>query len=162
MIRIVYQASIEQFKALWNYSMSNTYQYFLKGLKEGVIEFWTVEVEEKLIAELYIFWDSTDKDEANGKNRAYLCAFRVSNTYQGQGIGTLLMNTVLNKIKEVGYTEVTIGIDNREYEKLKKMYHSFGFTELLKSTNVDHHYINQNGEPTEYDEEFQIYINRMR
>ena len=156
-----YRGTIDQFQELWNYTGSNIYQYFLKGLKENVIEFWTVEVEHKLIGELYIFWDSIDKDEANGLNRAYLCAFRIKETFQGQGIGSHLMNTVIKRVKEVGYTEITIGIDNSEYKKLKGMYSKFGFTELLKVTSVDNHYIDKNGNPTEYDEEYQIYINRF-
>ncbi len=157
----VYQGTIGQFKELWNYSNSNTYNYFLEGLKKDIIEFWTVEVDNTLIAELYIFWDSVDKDEANGVNRAYLCAFRVEKKFQGKGIGSSLMNRVINRIKEKGFNEITIGIDNREYDKLNNMYERFGFKELLKSTCIDNHYIDENNNPTKYKYDYQIYINRL-
>jgi len=157
----IYQATVEQFKALWNNSNTKTYQYFLKGIKHHIIEFWTVEIDQKLIAELYIFWDSIDKDEANGIDRAYLCAFRVKKDFQGQGIGSQLMQRVLSRIKEKGYKEVTIGIDNSEYGKLKRLYDKYGFTDLLKTTHIDYHYLDEQGKPMTYDEAFQIYINRL-
>jgi hypothetical protein len=40
-----------------------------------------------LIGELYIFWDLEDKDEANGKERAYLSAFRIEEELRGLGLG---------------------------------------------------------------------------
>ena len=157
----VYQATIEQFKELWEYSNTSTYKYFLKGITDDVIEFWTMEVNNQLIAELYIFWDSVDKDEANGTNRAYLCAFRVQKEYQGLGYGSLLMNRGIDRVKENEFTEITIGIDNREYQKLKSMYEKFGFNEMLKSTQIDNHYLDESGHPVKYNEEYQIYISRI-
>ena len=155
------QGTLDEFKRLWNYSKSSTYNYFLENMGRGIIEFWTIEEEDNLIAELYIFWNSIDKDEANGKDRAYLCAFRVQKEFQGKGIGSLLMKKVIYRIKEKGFQEVTIGIDNREYVKLKELYEKFGFNELLKSTYTDNHYFDEEGNPTIYDEKYQIYINKL-
>lgn len=155
---IVRQANIEEFKSLWNYSNSPTYNYFLRNLTENNIEFWTVEESKKLVGELYIFWNSEDKDEANGSIRAYLCAFRIQKEYQGKGYGTLLMNTVIQRIKDKGFKEVTIGIDNDEYEKLNIMYNKFGFTKLIKKTNIDHHYIDDNNKPMIYEEAYNLKI----
>ncbi|MDD3129740.1 MAG: GNAT family N-acetyltransferase [Candidatus Izemoplasmatales bacterium] len=158
---VIRQASIEEFKELWEYSGSTTYKYFLDNLESRNVEFWTIDNEGDLIGELYIFWNSDDKDEANGYNRAYLCAFRVDKGYQGKGYGSQLMKRVLKRVRNRGYTEVTIGIDNREYKKLKSMYNKFGFDKLLKSTKVDNHYKNFQGKSTIYDEDYQIYINYL-
>lgn len=80
-------------KELCNYSNTNTYKYFIEGLLKGNIEFWTVEntKNNNLIGELYIFWNSTDLDEADGFNRAYLCAFRINQKFRGLGLGSKLM-----------------------------------------------------------------------
>ncbi len=40
-----------------------------------------------MIGELYIFWDLEDKDEANGKDRAYLSACRIEEELRGLGLG---------------------------------------------------------------------------
>lgn len=143
-------ADINDFKKVWNNSNSPTYKYFLDQLIKKNIEFWTIELEDNLIGELYIFWNSEDKDEANGVNRAYLCAFRIEKEYQGLGYGKLLMNTVLERIKSKGYTEVTIGIDNDDFIKLESMYKKMGFLTHIKSTNIDYHYIDKEGMPTMY------------
>lgn len=152
------QGTIEEFKTLWNNTESTTYKYFLNNMKKNIIEFWTIEEQDNLIAELYIFWDSIDKDEANGINRAYLCAFRVNKNYQGKGYGSLLMKRVIERIKEKKFNEVTIGIDNKEFEKLKSMYQKFGFTKLIKNTYIDNHYLDRDGNPTKYDESYMIMI----
>ncbi|KFZ26823.1 MAG: Acetyltransferase (GNAT) family protein [Candidatus Izimaplasma bacterium HR2] len=149
-------ADINDFKKEWNYSNTPTYKYFLNQLINENVEFWTIELSNKLIGELYIFWDSEDKDEANGINRAYLCAFRIKEEYQGQGYGKLLMNAVLKRIKSKGYTEVTIGIDNDNFLKLEEMYNKIGFIVHVKSTNVDYHYINKEGKPTTYKDSYML------
>ena len=154
-------ASVEEFKKLWNYSESNTYKYFLNLLENNQIELWTAVISDELIAELYIFWDSPDKDEANNKNRAYLCAFRVRKDYQGLGIGTTLMTKVFNRIKSKGFNEVTIGIDNDNYLKLLSMYKRFGFNVFVKSTYIDLHYLNKNNQPTEYKEPYELYLSKL-
>ena len=149
-------ADINEFKTMWNYSNPQTYNYFLDQLMKKNVEFWTVELSNNLIGELYIFWDSEDKDEADGVNRAYLCAFRIEKEYQGQGYGKRLMNTVLERIKSKGYTEVTIGIDNDDFIKLESMYKKIGFSIHVKSTSVDYHYINKEGDPTIYKEPYML------
>ena len=88
---IIREATIEDFKKLWEHSGSTTYEYFLKNLESRNVELWTVENYGELIGELYIFWNSIDKDEADGVKRAYLCAYRINKEYQGQGIGSKLI-----------------------------------------------------------------------
>lgn len=155
------QASVIEFEELWNYSNSPTYNYFLKGIKSSNVEFWTVDNNGTLIGELYIFWDAADKDEANGFDRAYLCAFRISNEYQGMGIGSKLMKRVIKRIEEKGYTEVTIGIDNDEYTKLEAMYNHFGFSTKIKMKNIDDHYFNAEGQKVIQNESYNLVMKNL-
>lgn len=141
-------ASVDEMKTLWNYSQSNTYHYFVNGIENGNIEFWALEQDNKIIGELYIFWNSPDQEEANGVDRAYLCAFRVSQDHQGKGYGSLLMNRVFDRLLEKGIKEATIGVDNDDYERLNAMYQKWGFNTLVKTKEVDLHYIGKNGLPS--------------
>lgn len=43
--------------------------------------------------ESYMLFDLEDKDFSDGKNIAYLCAFRVRKEYRRQGNGSRLMTT---------------------------------------------------------------------
>jgi len=67
------------------------------------------------------------------------------------------MKRVFERIGEKGFKEITIGIDAREYEKLKGMYTSWGFTQLIKSKDVDHHYVDDSGNPTPA-ETYEVYL----
>ena len=154
------QATIEEFQNYWSNKFLNTKNYFCNGIVENRIEFWAVENIEtgKFIGELYIMWDSVDKDEANGINRAYLCAFRVNHELQGQGIGSKLLDRVLERVADYGFDEVTIGIDNSNYDKLLHMYTSHGFTKKIKRKYVDDHFIDCNGFPAEDKNGYDIFL----
>lgn len=66
--------TISELRTLWGNNNLPTQNYFIKGISEGNIEFWTVEDENsnRSIGELYIIWNSEDKDEADRESRAYL------------------------------------------------------------------------------------------
>jgi GNAT superfamily N-acetyltransferase len=149
---------------LWGNSNLPTQMYFVEGIEKGNIEFWTIEneLDNSLIGELYIFWNSEDEDEANGSFRAYLCAFRINKEYRGKGLGKKLIQRVLQRIKEKGFCEVTIGADNDDAERLTSIYKSWGFSELLKLQNIDYHYIDINNNPTKYEEPYALYLNKIK
>jgi hypothetical protein len=73
----------------------------------------------------------------------------------------MLMQRVLSRVKEKGFSEVTIGADNDDAEKLSAMYKSWGFTELIKLSNTDYHYIDKNNNPTYYEVPYALYLNRL-
>lgn len=151
---------VYNFEQYWNFSLSNTYNYFLKHITDGSMLFYSIKNKERIFGELYALLDSPDKDEANGENRAYLLAYRIEKEFQNKGYGKKLMNTVIQELESLGYNEITIGVDNREYEKLSSLYSSFGFTEILKEKDVDLHYITKNGTPEQLDEPYKLLIRR--
>jgi ribosomal protein S18 acetylase RimI-like enzyme len=150
------EATVEEFMSLWNYSGSNTYKYFLKGIQSNEITFLTIIDNDKLISELYIFWDSPDKEEANGISRAYLCALRVQKDYRGKGLSSMM----IEKAKEIavakGFNELTIGVDNDNYAKLSSIYDRWGFNTIVKQTNIDYHYRDENNNPHVEDEAWDL------
>ncbi|WP_425448923.1 GNAT family N-acetyltransferase [Dethiothermospora halolimnae] len=155
-------ATADDIRSLWSDNNLPTKNYFIKGVEEENIEFWTVEDEEskKLIGELYIFWDSEDKDEANGVNRAYLCAFRIEKDYQGRGLGSKLMKKVIKRIEEKGFNEITIGVDDND-EKLINMYNAWGFDTHIKTTTIDYHNVDDAGNPLK-DDPYRIYLKKLK
>ena len=160
---MVRKGSTQEMKALWDYSNSPTYNYFVQGLDSGNIEFWTLEdqKENKLVGEIYVFHKSQDLEEANGSSRAYLCAFRIQKSHQGLGLGSQLMKAVFNDLRLQGFSEVTIGIDNDNYDKLKNMYNRWGFTEFIKSQHYDYHYLDKNHQPVYYEKPSDLFLKRL-
>lgn len=126
---------------------SPTIKNFWKNLQSGNAEFWTVENEDgHLIGELYVFHLLADEDFANGKDKAYLCAFRIKKMWRGQGIGTQLITTVIKHLKETGCKTVTIGVDANEPDN-QRLYSRLGFTKKIKDCYIDPCDIDENGQP---------------
>lgn len=133
-------ATKEEMLSLWGYKDVNTASptaiFFHNNISSGNTIFWTVEEDDELIGELYVFKDLSDKDFADGTSTAYLCAFRVREDYRGQGIGSKLLEHVLDDIKSKGFSKATIGVSPDEERNLK-LYKSFGFNNKVKECYVD-------------------------
>ena len=126
--------------ALWGYrelrTASPTAKFFCSNINSGNADFWTLDNDGELIAELYVFRELADKDFADGKNTAYLCAFRVKKDYRGQGYGSRLMGAVLAELKESGLRHVTIGVGSDESRNIR-LYRRLGFTTKIKDCHFD-------------------------
>ncbi|GAA4830464.1 hypothetical protein GCM10023310_04410 [Paenibacillus vulneris] len=142
------RGSIKDFDDLhWSWNKpSMTKDIFRKRIELEVQEIWVAEYKDMLIGELHLIWVSEDKDEANGINRAYLLSYRVHPDYQGNGVGSCLMNRVLRRIFENGFNEVTIGVEQTE-EKLVQMYNAWGFCNFIKTKVIDQHGFDSQGNP---------------
>ena len=57
-------------------------------------------------------------------------AFRIRETYQNKGYGTYLLKTVLTALKEQGYCEFTVGVEDDNFRAIH-MYQNMGFKEVL-------------------------------
>ena len=86
------KATDQEMLSLWGYKNMDpvppTALFFAQNISSGNAEFWTLNDNDQIIGELYIFWNLGDKDFADGKNRAYLCAFRIKSEYRGKGHGS--------------------------------------------------------------------------
>ena len=134
------KATVEEMLTLWGHqdfeSAPPTARFFSANLLSENAEFWTIEHDGKLISELYVFKSLDDKDYADGKTRAYLCAFRVSPEYRGQGLGSRLMQSVFYHLKDCGFSSVTIGVDETEEANIR-LYRRLGFTTKIKDCYSD-------------------------
>ena len=134
------KATAAEMLELWGYkeldTASPTAKFFYDNINTGNADFWTIDKDGELIAELYAFFNLEDKDFADGKTTAYLCAFRVKKEYRGQGNGSMLMTEVLKDIKEKGYQKVTIGVGSDEPQNYR-LYQRLGFNTKIKDCHYD-------------------------
>lgn len=84
----------------------------------------------RLVGELHAMYQSDDKNYAVQGIRAYLFAFRIHKDYQGKGYGKYLLKKVIDILKERGYHEFTVGVEDDNL-KAQHIYHSFGFDEIV-------------------------------
>lgn len=83
-----------------------------------------------LIGELHVTWRSDDPRFAIAGQRAYLSAFRVREDRQGHGSGSFLLDSVIRRIAQAGYREITVGVED-DNARAKHMYARAGFTEFV-------------------------------
>lgn len=125
---------------------SPTALFFVQNIESGNAEFWALEDNGQIIGEIYIFWRLDDRDFADGKSRAYLCAFRVKKGYRGKGYGTFLIKNILEYVKSKGVPIATIGVAETEEQNIR-LYHRLGFTHKIKDCFEDPCNVNEEMEP---------------
>ncbi len=152
---LIRKATGEEMLRLWGFSDAETAspnaRFYYRNIASGNAVFWTVDRDGALIGELYVFLDLDDKDFADGKGTAYLCAFRVREGYRGQGLGSRLMHAALTELKEMEFHTATIGVGADKPQNIR-LYRHFGFTEKVKDCHYDPCGMDENNQP-EYEEE---------
>lgn len=124
----------------------NTTRFFREALESGRAEFWTAEDHGRLVGELYAFLTLDDARFADGASTAYLCAFRVAEDMRGRGIGTMLVSRVMERLRDLGFSFVTIGVEPAESGNLR-LYRNLGFFQTAGSFTADPCDIGPDGKP---------------
>lgn len=137
---IIRKATGEEMLALWGVreikKASPTAKFFYNNISTGNTVFWTLDHDGELLGELYVFLNLEDKDFADGRNTAYLCAFRVKKEYRGQGYGSRLIATALEDLKQIGFCRATIGVGSEEPQNVR-LYRRLGFHTKIKDCHYD-------------------------
>ena len=116
----------------------------LKQLEDKEIDVYVIEEEEKFLGELTVNYTSNELlTETIPNIRVYFEAFWIDKKYQGKGLGQKLIEYTINDLKENGFKEFTIGVEE-ENEKAKHIYFKYGFTQAIDYGKGDEFY------PTEY------------
>jgi len=106
-------------------------------LKNKEINIYVIEKENELIGELTVNYISHELEtETIPNKRVYFEAFRVQKQYKGKGLGQKLLDYAINNLKEKGYTEFTIGVED-DNEIAKHIYFKYGFTEVIDKGTGD-------------------------
>jgi ribosomal protein S18 acetylase RimI-like enzyme len=87
---------------------------------------WIAELNGSgLIGQCFVSLNGNRQELADGTTRAYIYGFRVQPSFQNQGIGSLIMRTIENDLKQRGFQQVilNVGQDNHDarrfYERLR-------------------------------------------
>ena len=101
-----------------------------RNIQNGIVDIFALFDDGKLIGELHVKYDNEDKDFAEKEKRAYLFAFRVHKDYQGKGLGSYLLETVIDELNANGYHELTVGVEDNNL-RAKYMYEKHGFNQPI-------------------------------
>ncbi len=109
---------------------------FADHIRHENAEFWALERSGELIGELYVFKSLPDRDFADGRTKAYLCAFLVREADRGKGLGSQLLSAVLARLKANGFRYATIGVEKGDEANLR-LYRRHGFSVTIKECRLD-------------------------
>lgn len=116
----------------------------LKEFENNEIDVYVIEENEKFIGEITVNYINHDLETETIPNiRVYFEAYRINENYQGKGLGQKLMEYVINDLKQKGFKEFTIGVEE-DNEKAKHIYFKYGFTKAIDYGKGDEF------DPTEY------------
>ena len=101
-----------------------------RDIQNRIIDIFVLYDRDILIGELHVMYESDDENYAIRGRRAYMFAFRVREDFQNKGYGTYLLKTVLSILRENGYREFTVGVEDDNLRAIH-MYRALGFNELL-------------------------------
>ena len=85
---------------------------------------------DAFVGEISLVFDNGDPVYSIPDKRVYLSRLVVKNTYRRQGIGTKLCEHLFAYAKELGYSEMSLGVDLDNYAALR-LYFELGFDTLL-------------------------------
>ena len=91
---------------------------------------WVYQQNGAFLGEIALVKEKNDPDYTIPNRRAYVSRLIVKREYRRQGIGRALVAFATEKAKELGYRELTIGVDLDNYAALK-LYIDSGFDKVL-------------------------------
>ncbi len=115
---------------IWNMKSQPLADRWLDEIKSGNRLVFIYKINGEFIGEGALVLDTGDPDYTILNRRVYVSRMIVKKEYRNRGIGTEILAFLIEKAKEIGYEEMTIGVDKDNVNALK-LYRKFGFDEVL-------------------------------
>ena len=84
-----------------------------------------------------IVYERNDPDYSIPGKRLYFSRLIVKDSYRNQGIGSILIDYIINKAVEMGYKEISVGVDKKNTGAMR-LYQRKGFNEIIYDGEDEH------------------------
>ncbi len=115
---------------IWNMEKFTFTEKFKQQIIDGNRVVFIYEVNGKFIGEIAYVLEMNDPDYTIPNKRVYISRLIVKKEYRNQGIGGILIDYIVNVIKELGYSEASIGVD-KDNEAALHLYRKKGFDSVI-------------------------------
>lgn len=124
-------AEFEKCGNIWNMKQQEKLaNQFYGELISGNRVTYVCKQDNEFIGEISLVFDTNDSDYTIDKRRVYVSHLIVKPEKRRNGIGKRLVEYATDKAKEMGYSEMSIGVDLDNYPALK-LYADSGFDNIL-------------------------------
>jgi ribosomal protein S18 acetylase RimI-like enzyme len=86
--------------------------------------------DNEFLGEGALVFDTGDADYSIPGKRVYLSRLIVKSNHRNQGIGTALLNTLIEKARQLGFHEITVGVDKHN-TRACYLYEKHGFDKVI-------------------------------
>lgn len=115
---------------IWNIKSQPLADKWLDEIKSGNRLVFVYKINGEFIGEGALVLNEGDPDYTIPGKRIYVSRMIVKKEYRNRGIGNEILKFLIKKAKEMGYSEMTIGVDKDNINALH-LYRKYGFTEVL-------------------------------
>jgi ribosomal protein S18 acetylase RimI-like enzyme len=96
-------------------------------VEQGAALIWVAEINGTgLIGQCFVSLKRNRPELADGTERAYIYGFRVKPKYRNIGVGTQMMGTIENDLRERHFNQVTLNV-GQENHKARRFYERLGY-----------------------------------
>lgn len=134
--RRIFDASNEGFRDHWNFTEpeEGDYDRWLNEPLAFTPEIWQVAWDGDKVAGMVLNFIDQEENKLTGIRKGYTENITVMRPYRGRGLAKALIVRSMNMFKEMGMTEVALGVDASNQTGATKLYHDLGYR--VKSTSV--------------------------
>ena len=115
---------------IWNMKAQPLSEKWRDEIASGNRMVFIYKINGEFIGEGALVFDTGDPDYTIPHKRVYVSRMIVKKEYRGRGIGSDILNFLIAKAKEMGFSEMAIGVDKDNIAALN-LYKKFGFTNVL-------------------------------
>ncbi len=115
---------------IWNMKAQPLAEKWHQEIAEGKRLVFVYKINGDFIGEGALVFDTGDPDYTIKDKRVYVSRMIVKKEYRNRGIGSEILEFLIRKATEMGFSEMTIGVDKDNTNALY-LYRKYGFTEVL-------------------------------
>ena len=115
---------------IWNMKAQPLADKWLDEIRSGNRRVFIYKIDGEFIGEGALVFETGDSDYTIPNRRIYVSRMIVKKEFRNRGIGSKILEFLIAKAKEEGFSEMTIGVDKDNVNALH-IYHKHGFTEVL-------------------------------
>lgn len=115
---------------IWDMHADELTERFRAEIESGNRIVYVCRLNGEFVGEIAYVLDTKDPDYTIANRRIYLSRLIVKKELRGRGIGGMLIDFILQKVREMGYVEATIGVDKDNLAALR-LYRKKGFDTVI-------------------------------
>lgn len=115
---------------IWNMKSQPLADKWFDEIKSGNRSVYIYKINGEFIGEGALVLDAGDPDYTIPGKRIYVSRMIVKKEYRNRGIGSEILEFLIEKAKSAGYSEMTIGVDKDNVNAIH-LYRKYGFTQVL-------------------------------